>query len=146
MSSGFGLNCINRCITGPFASADIYLLTWGCHEPGKCLCCTNDLHSAEENTSSAPLFFISLEKMWDHWCLKWQLVIMWATTFHLALFLRPSGNLIASTQEKPNRHDVVFLEKNGLLHGEFTLPFQKGQVKVSAVPGLLWLECNGEED
>ncbi|NXM09600.1 ELP1 protein, partial [Tyrannus savana] len=52
-----------------------------------------------------------------------------------ALSWKPSGNLIASTQEKPNRQDVVFLEKNGLLHGEFTLPFQKGQVKVNE---LLW--------
>nr|CAG32111.1 hypothetical protein RCJMB04_17o18 [Gallus gallus] len=52
-----------------------------------------------------------------------------------ALAWKPSGNLIASTQEKPNRHDVVFLEKNGLLHGEFTLPFQKGQVKVNE---LIW--------
>ncbi|XP_074936110.1 elongator complex protein 1 isoform X2 [Phalacrocorax aristotelis] len=52
-----------------------------------------------------------------------------------ALSWKPSGNLIASTQEKPNRYDVVFLEKNGLLHGEFTLPFQKGQVKVNE---LLW--------
>ncbi|XP_061873877.1 elongator complex protein 1 isoform X3 [Colius striatus] len=52
-----------------------------------------------------------------------------------ALSWKPSGNLIASTQEKPNRHDIVFLEKNGLLHGEFTLPFQKGQVKVNE---LLW--------
>ncbi|NXY46754.1 ELP1 protein, partial [Ceuthmochares aereus] len=52
-----------------------------------------------------------------------------------ALSWKPSGNLITSTQEKPNRHDVVFLEKNGLLHGEFTLPFQKGQVKVNE---LLW--------
>ncbi|NWR57482.1 ELP1 protein, partial [Bucorvus abyssinicus] len=52
-----------------------------------------------------------------------------------ALSWKPSGNLIASTQEKPNRHDVVFLEKNGLLHGEFTLPFQKGQIKVNE---LLW--------
>ncbi|XP_017590846.1 PREDICTED: elongator complex protein 1 isoform X2 [Corvus brachyrhynchos] len=52
-----------------------------------------------------------------------------------ALSWKPSGNLIASTQEKPNRHDVVFLEKNGLLHGEFTLPFQKGQVKVNE---MLW--------
>ncbi|XP_032061970.1 elongator complex protein 1 [Aythya fuligula] len=52
-----------------------------------------------------------------------------------ALAWKPSGNLIASTQEKPNRHDVVFLEKNGLLHGEFTLPFRKGQVKVNE---LLW--------
>uniref|UniRef100_A0A8C0EGY0 Elongator complex protein 1 n=1 Tax=Bubo bubo TaxID=30461 RepID=A0A8C0EGY0_BUBBB len=52
-----------------------------------------------------------------------------------ALSWKPSGSLMASTQEKPNRHDVVFLEKNGLLHGEFTLPFQKGQVKVNE---LLW--------
>ncbi|XP_032530786.1 elongator complex protein 1 [Chiroxiphia lanceolata] len=52
-----------------------------------------------------------------------------------ALSWKPSGNLIASTQEKPNRQDVVFLEKNGLLHGEFTLLFQKGQVKVNE---LLW--------
>ncbi|NXA41013.1 ELP1 protein, partial [Eudromia elegans] len=52
-----------------------------------------------------------------------------------ALAWKPSGSLMASTQEKPNRHDVVFLEKNGLLHGEFTLPFQKGQVKVKE---LLW--------
>ncbi|NXD28826.1 ELP1 protein, partial [Spelaeornis formosus] len=52
-----------------------------------------------------------------------------------AVSWKPSGNLIASTQEKPNRHDVVFLEKNGLLHGEFTLPFQKGQVKVNK---MLW--------
>ncbi|EMP37548.1 Elongator complex protein 1 [Chelonia mydas] len=47
-----------------------------------------------------------------------------------ALAWKPSGSLIASTQEKPNKHDVVFFEKNGLLHGEFTLPFQKGQAKV----------------
>ncbi|XP_040435018.1 elongator complex protein 1 isoform X2 [Falco naumanni] len=52
-----------------------------------------------------------------------------------ALSWRPSGNLIASTQEKNNSYDVVFFEKNGLLHGEFTLPFQKGQVKVNE---LLW--------
>ncbi|KAH6585500.1 hypothetical protein BASA50_001109 [Batrachochytrium salamandrivorans] len=34
---------------------------------------------------------------------------------------RPSGNLIASTQRLPHRHDVVFFEKNGLRHGEFAL-------------------------
>ncbi|XP_069486709.1 elongator complex protein 1 isoform X2 [Ambystoma mexicanum] len=52
-----------------------------------------------------------------------------------ALSWKPSGSLIASTQSKPNKHCVVFMEKNGLLHGEFTLPFQKGQVKVNE---LLW--------
>jgi elongator complex protein 1 len=43
---------------------------------------------------------------------------------------RPSGNLIASTQRfgfvggaagREGRHDVVFLERNGLRHGEFGL-------------------------
>ncbi|XP_066879274.1 elongator complex protein 1-like [Kogia breviceps] len=48
---------------------------------------------------------------------------------------RPSGSLIASTQDKPNQQDVVFFEKNGLLHGHFTLPFLKDEVKVN---DLLW--------
>ncbi|XP_007950138.1 elongator complex protein 1 [Orycteropus afer afer] len=52
-----------------------------------------------------------------------------------ALAWRPSGSLIASTQDKPNQQDVVFFEKNGLLHGHFTLPFLKDEVKVNA---LLW--------
>ncbi|CDH60280.1 pol ii transcription elongation factor [Lichtheimia corymbifera JMRC:FSU:9682] len=34
---------------------------------------------------------------------------------------RPSGNLIVSSQRLPHRHDIVFLERNGLRHGEFTL-------------------------
>lgn len=43
---------------------------------------------------------------------------------------RPSGNLIAGTQRfgfeggglgKEGRHDVVFFERNGLRHGEFTI-------------------------
>ena len=49
---------------------------------------------------------------------------------------RPSGNLIASTQRfgfqgggagKDGRHDVVFFERNGLRHGEFSLrePWKK---------------------
>lgn len=46
--------------------------------------------------------------------------------------LRPSGSLIASTQDKPNQQDVVFFEKNGLLHGQFMLPFLKDEVKVGA--------------
>lgn len=42
---------------------------------------------------------------------------------------RPSGSLIASSQRHPNKHSVVFMEKNGLLHGDFTLPFSKDQAK-----------------
>ena len=34
---------------------------------------------------------------------------------------RPSGNLIVSSQRLPHRHDIVFIERNGLRHGEFTL-------------------------
>lgn len=52
-----------------------------------------------------------------------------------ALFWKPSGALIASTQRKPNKHDVVFFEKNGLQHGEFTLPFDVQEVKVRE---LMW--------
>ncbi|KAG9221313.1 hypothetical protein CCMSSC00406_0009424 [Pleurotus cornucopiae] len=46
---------------------------------------------------------------------------------------RPSGNLIAGTQRfgfegggagKSDRHDVVFFERNGLRHGEFSLRFK----------------------
>jgi elongator complex protein 1 len=38
-----------------------------------------------------------------------------------ALTWRPVGNLIASVQRRPDRVDVVFFERNGLRHGEFTL-------------------------
>ncbi|KAM5194035.1 elongator complex protein 1 [Mantella aurantiaca] len=52
-----------------------------------------------------------------------------------SLSWKPSGSLIASTQSKPNKHDVIFFEKNGLVHGEFTLPFAKGEVQVKE---LMW--------
>lgn len=38
-----------------------------------------------------------------------------------ALSWRPSGNLIAGIQRRADRIDVVFFERNGLRHGEFTL-------------------------
>ncbi|KAK3610232.1 hypothetical protein CHS0354_022286 [Potamilus streckersoni] len=47
-----------------------------------------------------------------------------------ALAWKPSGSLIASSQRKPNKHDIIFYERNGLRHGEFTLPFAINQVKV----------------
>ncbi|CAG8578654.1 3718_t:CDS:10, partial [Funneliformis mosseae] len=34
---------------------------------------------------------------------------------------RPSGNLIASSQKLANKHEIIFFEKNGLRHGEFSL-------------------------
>ncbi|XP_037833298.1 elongator complex protein 1 isoform X2 [Kryptolebias marmoratus] len=52
-----------------------------------------------------------------------------------ALCWKPSGNLITSTQRHPNKHSVVFMEKNGLLHGDFTLPLSRDQAKVKE---LLW--------
>uniref|UniRef100_A0A3P8Z6L4 Elongator complex protein 1 n=1 Tax=Esox lucius TaxID=8010 RepID=A0A3P8Z6L4_ESOLU len=52
-----------------------------------------------------------------------------------SLCWKPSGSLLAATQRLPNKHSVVFMEKNGLLHGDFTLPFDKEQVKVKE---LLW--------
>lgn len=48
---------------------------------------------------------------------------------------RPSGNLMACTQRMPNKHVVCFLEKNGLRHGDFTLPFALDTVRVRQ---LLW--------
>ena len=51
-----------------------------------------------------------------------------------SLAWRPAGNLIASTQRLPHRHDVVFFERNGLRHGEFTLPFGRMQVCKAMVP------------
>ncbi|XP_061691205.1 elongator complex protein 1 isoform X2 [Syngnathoides biaculeatus] len=52
-----------------------------------------------------------------------------------ALSWKPSGSLMASTQRHPNKQSVVFMEKNGLLHGDFTLPLRKDQAKVKE---LLW--------
>ncbi|KAI9734749.1 MAG: hypothetical protein M1818_006736 [Claussenomyces sp. TS43310] len=40
-----------------------------------------------------------------------------------ALTWRPAGNLIACVQRLPDRADVVFFERNGLRHGQFSLRF-----------------------
>lgn len=55
----------------------------------------------------------------------------------------PQGHLIASTQRKPNKYDVIFLEKNGLLHGSFTLTSDPHAIKVerNSVHHLLCLLC-----
>ncbi|XP_071171469.1 elongator complex protein 1-like [Mytilus edulis] len=52
-----------------------------------------------------------------------------------ALCWKPSGSLVASSMRKPNRHEIIFFEKNGLRHGEFTLPFGVKEVEVKEV---LW--------
>lgn len=44
-----------------------------------------------------------------------------------ALSWRPSGNLIAGIQRRDDRIDVVFFERNGLRHGEFSLRLTQEQ-------------------
>ncbi|XP_055943072.1 putative elongator complex protein 1 [Argiope bruennichi] len=46
---------------------------------------------------------------------------------------RPLGNVIACSQQCPNKHQIIFFEKNGLRHGEFTLPFKPNTFKVSTL-------------
>ncbi|XP_071794308.1 elongator complex protein 1-like isoform X2 [Asterias amurensis] len=52
-----------------------------------------------------------------------------------ALCWKPSGSLIASSQRLQDKHDIVFFEKNGLRHGELTLPFDGMAVQVKEI---LW--------
>ncbi|PKS06941.1 hypothetical protein jhhlp_005537 [Lomentospora prolificans] len=47
-----------------------------------------------------------------------------------SLSWRPSGNLIAGTQRLPDRIDVVFFERNGLRHGQFTLRTSSESIKL----------------
>lgn len=51
---------------------------------------------------------------------------------------RPAGNLMAGIQRFPDRLDVVFFERNGLRHGEFTLRIPSEMVKEERVLELLW--------
>ena len=46
-----------------------------------------------------------------------------------ALSWRPAGNLLAGIQRLANRLDVVFFERNGLRHGEFSLRLSKDEMK-----------------
>lgn len=47
---------------------------------------------------------------------------------------KPSGNLITSSLQT-DKHKVIFFEKNGLMHGEFKLPFK---INTFVVKELLW--------
>ncbi|KLJ10002.1 elongator complex protein 1 [Blastomyces silverae] len=49
-----------------------------------------------------------------------------------SLSWRPSGNLIAGIQRMEDRVDVVFFERNGLRHGEFTLRVNKEDMQTWA--------------
>ncbi|OQE91889.1 hypothetical protein PENNAL_c0008G02372 [Penicillium nalgiovense] len=46
-----------------------------------------------------------------------------------ALSWRPSGSLIAGIQRRDDRIDVVFFERNGLRHGEFSLRLSEEEMK-----------------
>lgn len=46
---------------------------------------------------------------------------------------RPDGGLIAGVQQVDQRFDVVFFERNGLRHGEFSLPYKANEVVVREV-------------
>lgn len=47
-----------------------------------------------------------------------------------AMSWQPSGSLIAVSQRFPNKHVIAFFEKNGLRHGEFSLPFAQNECKI----------------
>ncbi|KAF6816844.1 elongator complex protein (IKI3 family protein) [Colletotrichum sojae] len=51
---------------------------------------------------------------------------------------RPSGNLIAGIQRLPERTDVVFFERNGLRHGQFTLRCADGPLSEHEKIRLEW--------
>ncbi|XP_076625115.1 elongator complex protein 1 [Colletes latitarsis] len=52
-----------------------------------------------------------------------------------SLSWKPSGSLIATTQQSLNKHVVALFEKNGLKHKEFALPFKQGEIRVK---NLFW--------
>ncbi|KAG8235344.1 hypothetical protein J437_LFUL015853 [Ladona fulva] len=43
---------------------------------------------------------------------------------------KPSGSLVAAVQRLPNKHMIIFFEKNGLKHGEFIMPFKPQEMLV----------------
>ncbi|CAL7938888.1 unnamed protein product [Xylocopa violacea] len=64
---------------------------------------------------------------------------------------KPSGSLIAATQNLQNKHVVALFEKNGLKHREFSLPFKPKEVRVidmfwSPDSEILTIWCQIQED
>ncbi|KAF4877172.1 Elongator complex protein 1 [Colletotrichum siamense] len=55
-----------------------------------------------------------------------------------SLSWRPSGNLIAGIQRLPEKTDVVFFERNGLRHGQFTLRNADGPLSEHEKIRLEW--------
>ncbi|KAI0406277.1 elongator complex protein [Xylaria palmicola] len=55
-----------------------------------------------------------------------------------ALSWRPAGNLIASIQRLEDRVDVIFFERNGLRHGQFSLRSAEGRTLTKDEIHLSW--------
>ncbi|KAF3905875.1 hypothetical protein AA313_de0208872 [Arthrobotrys entomopaga] len=55
-----------------------------------------------------------------------------------ALSWRPSGNLIASTRRLKAEHEIIFFERNGLRHGEFSLRLQSDETEHPQVYDISW--------
>ncbi len=56
-----------------------------------------------------------------------------------ALSWRPAGNLLAGVQRLADRLDVVFFERNGLRHGEFSLRLSKDDMETwASTVSLSW--------
>ncbi|KAI2468252.1 IkappaB kinase complex, IKAP component [Annulohypoxylon bovei var. microspora] len=58
-----------------------------------------------------------------------------------ALSWRPTGNLIAGIQRLEDRVDVIFFERNGLRHGQFSLRAPENR---SLSKDQIWLEWNSD--
>ena len=64
---------------------------------------------------------------------------------------KPSGSLIAATQNAANKHVVALFEKNGLKHRTFALPFKPNEIRVkdlfwSPDSEILTIRCQTGED
>ncbi|KAI4149351.1 MAG: hypothetical protein LQ340_004684 [Diploschistes diacapsis] len=56
-----------------------------------------------------------------------------------ALTWRPAGNLLASVQRLEERVDIIFFERNGLRHGQFSLRLSEEEMETSAAKiNLQW--------
>ncbi|KAI5809605.1 IKI3 family protein [Peziza echinospora] len=51
---------------------------------------------------------------------------------------RPSGNLISTIQRFSDRRDVIFFERNGLRHGEFSISIPQNSVGTQKINQLAW--------
>ena len=94
------------------------------------VCLAKEGHSLTGIESLSDKFIRSHEKLYI--CFNMFFILF----FSLYLF-RPSGSLIASSQRKPHRHEIIFFERNGLRHGEFILPFNKMEVQVSLFSDII---------